>query len=160
MKISYRTATLFIQGDPTATAEVYAESKELLYFIVSAYLPRQEDIADVYQDVFVKALEKRSSVHDPSKLQSWLCSLAKNTAITTAKKLAQTDYLDLEDDLPSKDDPFFFLTPNLSKKESFVLQSRIVFDLRWSEIESLGGISTSTAKRLYRQALSKMKGEK
>lgn len=159
MKISPRTAALFIKGDPQATAEVYAESKELLYFIVSAYLPRPEDIADVYQDVFVKALEKRASVRDPAKLQSWLCSLAKNCAINAAKKLAQTDYLALEDELPSADDPFFFLTPNLSKKESFVLQSRIVFDLRWSEIDALGGISTSTAKRLYRQALNKMKGD-
>ena len=153
------TAQRFLEGDERATSEVYYSSRELLYFIIASYLHRPEDIDDVYQEVFLKAFASRAEVKDPKKLGSYLCALAKNLAINSAKKLSQVASLELEDELPSPEEPFALIAPSLTKKESFVIQSRIVFDLSWDEINAIGAIPKTSAKRLYKSALAKLKGK-
>jgi RNA polymerase sigma factor (sigma-70 family) len=160
VKLSEHTAALFLQGDERATSEVYYALRELLYFIIASYLHNKEDIDDVYQEVFLEAFASRGEAKEPKKLQSYLCALAKNRAINAAKKLSHVEPLELEDELPAPEEPFALIAPSLTKKEAFVLQARIVFSLRWDEIESLGGIPKTSAKRLYKAAIRKLKGEK
>ena len=86
MNVTIKTAKLFLQGDEEAISSVYRSYRSLLYFIIATYLNQKEDCDDVYQNVFVKILDRRNEVKDPSSLHSYLCTMAKNEAIDYAKK--------------------------------------------------------------------------
>ncbi len=75
MNVTIKTAKLFLQGEEEATAIVYQSYRALLYFIIATYVNQKDDCDDVYQNVFMKILEKRSEVKDVSSLHSYLCAM-------------------------------------------------------------------------------------
>ena len=87
MNVTIRTAKLFLQGEEEATAIVYKSYRALLYFIIATYVDNKEDCDDVYQNVFMKILDKRSEVKDASSLHS---SLRRNFSMSLAVQNIQS----------------------------------------------------------------------
>ena len=161
MNVTTRTAKLFLQGEEEATAIVYKSYRALLYFIIATYVDQKDDIDDVYQNVFMKILEKRSEVKDASSLHSYLCAMAKNEAIDFAKKRSREQSSDLLEDIcVSKQESQldYFLPYDLTKEEKKIIGYRLTFDLSWKEISGMLGIPSATAKYRYVQAIKKIKG--
>lgn len=160
MDISKATAQRFLEGDDRAIEEVYVTYRRLLYFIIISILKDPDDSEDVLQDVFSSLLTKRPAIK-PSKLQSYLCQSAKNTAINFAKKRdALIDYSDLLDVYGENDasNPYLQdLLSGLSDLENIVVVYKIVYDFSFREIASLTGLSRQHANNLYHQALKKMR---
>jgi RNA polymerase sigma factor (sigma-70 family) len=71
-----------INGNQDAGRFLVVKFQRLVYHIVSRVLVRQEDVADVCQDVFMKVFEKIRSYRGSSKLSTWIASVAYNTAAT------------------------------------------------------------------------------
>lgn len=164
LKLSITVATRFIEGDKTAIEEVYLLSQDLLYFLIATYVKRREDVEDVYQETYVKILENRQEVHDPSHLQNYLCSTARNCAIDFARKSSQKDQGEDDETLlenvganDEENTVIDELEANLSHQETAVVYYRIVFALQWDEISTLTGIPNSSARLLYRQAVKKLR---
>ncbi len=161
MNVTIKTARLFLQGEEEATAIVYKNYRALLYFIIATYINQKEDCDDVYQNVFVKILEKRNEVKDPSSLHSYLCSMAKNEAIDYAKKRSHEQSSDLLEDVCAENQTSqldYFLPYDLTKEEKKIVGYRLTFSLSWKEISELMGIPVPTAKYRYIQAIKKIKG--
>ena len=161
MNVTIRTAKLFLQGEEEATAIVYKSYRALLYFIIATYVDNKEDCDDVYQNVFMKILDKRSEVKDASSLHSYLCAMAKNEAIDFAKKRSREQSSDLLEDIcvaKSDSQLDYFLPYDLTKEEKKIIGYKITFGLSWKEISELLGIPAATAKYRYAQALKKIKG--
>lgn len=161
MNVTTRTAKLFLQGEEEATAIVYKSYRALLYFIIATYVDQKDDIDDVYQNVFMKILEKRSEVKDASSLHSYLCAMAKNEAIDFAKKRSREQSSDLLEDIcVSKQESQldYFLPYDLTKEEKKIIGYRLTFGLSWKEISGMLGIPSATAKYRYVQAIKKIKG--
>ena len=161
MNVTIRTAKLFLQGEEEATAIVYKSYRALLYFIIATYVDQKDDCDDVYQNVFMKILEKRSEVKDASSLHSYLCAMAKNEAIDFAKKRSREQSSDLLEDIcadKQESQLDYFLPYDLTKEEKKIIGYRLTFSLSWKEISEMLGIPAATAKYRYVQAIKKIKG--
>ena len=162
MNVTIKTARLFLQGEEEATAIVYKNYRALLYFIIATYVNQKEDCDDVYQNVFMKILSKRNELDDPSKLQSYLCEIAKNEAIDFAKKRSRELSSDeLEETCVSNQESQldYFLPYDLTKEEKTIIGYRLTFGFSWKEIGELLNIPVPTAKFRYVEAIKRIKGD-
>ena len=163
MSISPKVIHAFIQGNQEAIGEVYEEYKNLMYFVIASYISQTEDCEDVLNDAFIKAMEHRQDLQDPSKLKSFLTTIARNTALDFLKKKKETANSDLIDEIYGETDSYNvmlnLLEPLLTNKETIVTYYKAVFQYTWPEIVELTGIAESTARKIYAEALEKLRKE-
>ena len=163
MGISKHTAIGFINGDNEAIGKVYLEYKNLMYFIIASYVKNQSDCDDVLSEAFLKAIEHRTEIKSPDNLKSFLCTIAKNQAITFQKKNSSVVVSSIIDEMYGENDRtnhvLNMIEPVLSNKETIVVYLRVVYSYSWEEIEQEVGIPNSTARRLYKNAKEKLRKE-
>ena len=68
------------QGDRAAFAALYQRFTRAIHGIVLARVPRA-DVDDLVQDVFLVAMERLPSLHDPAAFAGWLSTIARNRAV-------------------------------------------------------------------------------
>ena len=161
MNVSKHTASLFLQGDEAAITEVYQRYKALLFFIIATYVHGKEDCEDVYQNTFMKIIEKRNAVLDPANLHAYLCATAKNEAIDFAKKNSSTFREDdAVDNVPSTQESAldYFLPYDLSKEEKTIIGYKLTFGFSYREIGDFLAMPVPTVKLRYKTAINKVKG--
>ena len=162
MSISSKTIQGFIQGEQEAIGEVYDEYKNLMYFVIASYISLPEDCEDVLSEAFIKAMDHRTDIKDPSNIKSFLASIARNTALDFIKKNKETP-TDLIDDMYGSTDQYNvmlnLLEPLLTNKETIVTYYRAVFSYSWKEIVEETGIPESTARAIYASAKEKLRRE-
>ncbi len=162
MSVSKQTVLAFIDGQEDATAKVYDEYKNLMYFIIASYISLPEDCEDVLSEAFIKAMDHRTDIKDPSNIKSFLASIARNTALDFIKKSKETP-TDLIDDMYGSTDQYNvmlnLLEPLLTNKETIVTYYRAVFSYSWKEIVEETGIPESTARAIYASAKEKLRRE-
>ena len=163
MSLSNQIINGFIKKDQKCIEKVYLEYKNLMYFIIASYVDNQDDCDDVLSDAFLKAVEHADSVNDPSKLRSFICSIAKNEAINFKKKYSVMYSSDLIDEMYGEEDKTNTLLntiePLLTNKETIIVYLRIGFSYSWDEIVAETGIPESTGRRIYTKAMEKLRKE-
>lgn len=163
MSISKKTILKFIKGDQDATAEVYLEYKNLMYFIIASYVPNKADCDDILSECFIKALEHRSDIKDPNKIKSFLSAIAKNQAINFLKRDPFVTCSDVIDEIYGEEDKtnevLALFGPLLTNKETIVIYLKIYFSYTWTEIVEETGIAETTARILYESAKEKLRKE-
>lgn len=159
MKVPKSLAKEFVLGKEEAISEVYYEYRGLLYFIISTYVKRKEDCEDVYQDVFLKILNNKQDIKDPSNLHGYLCQVAKTTAINHAKKNAKFIPIENDDEIVSDEKSRIdeLLPYNLTNEEKALVGYKLCFGLSYKEIQEITGTPIPTLKMRYSQALKKIK---
>ena len=127
MSISNRIIQKFIEGEKSAIEKVYLEYKNLMFFVIANYISNKDDADDVLSDSFLKALEHKSEIKDPTKLKAFLCSIAKNEALNFLKKTSKEIPSDIIDEMYGLEDRTNSLLntiePLLSNKETIVTGS-------------------------------------
>jgi RNA polymerase sigma-70 factor (ECF subfamily) len=68
------------QGDRPAFAALYKRFTRAIHGIVLARVPRA-DADDIVQDVFLVAMERLPTLHDPSAFAGWLSAIARHRAV-------------------------------------------------------------------------------
>ena len=163
MSISNHIIHKFIEGDKSAIEKVYLEYKNLMYFVIASYISNQDDADDVLSDSFLKAIEHKNDIKDPTKLKSFLCAIAKNEALNFLKKNSKEIPSDIIDEMYGLEDRTNSLLntiePLLSNKETIVVYYRIGFSYSWKEVEIETHIPKSTARRIYSNAMNKLRKE-
>ena len=161
MATSFQTFSDFIKGDEDAISRIFLEYKNLLYFVIAQYIDSKDDCNDVLSDAFMKAIQHREEIKSPSKLKSFLCSIAKNEAINFSKKNRQIPNSELVEEIYGVNDRgnavLDLLEPLLSNKETIVIYYKIVFSYTWEEIAEDTGIPVSTARLLFKTAKEKLR---
>ena len=69
MEISRSTALGFIAGNGKATEKVYAEYKNLMFFVIASYVPNKSDCDEILSESFLKVMEHRCNLKGPGKLR-------------------------------------------------------------------------------------------
>ena len=160
MSVSKATALDFIAGEQQAIEKVYLEYKNLLFFIIASYVPSKNDCDDLLSEAFLRAMEHRSELKDPSKLKSFLASIARNIALDYLKKNRETPGSDILDEMYGENDRsndlLSLIEPLLTNKETIIVYLKIGFSYTWEEIATETGVSESTARRLYAKAKEKL----
>ena len=158
MKINKAVSKRFIAGDEAAFAEVYQTFKRPLFFFLSSYLSRKEDVEDAFQETFLRVLDRRSSLSSPEGLSSYLFLVARSVAMDFLRKEEPSLPLDEENlgYVPGGLDDF--LPYDLSEEEKAILGYRLVFGFSWQQVSEITHIPLSTAKAKYAAALKSVKG--
>ena len=163
MSISNHIIQKFIEGEKSAIEKVYLEYKNLMFFVIANYISNKDDADDVLSDSFLKALEHKSEIKDPTKLKSFLCSIAKNEALNFLKKTSKEIPSDIIDEMYGEEDRTNTLLntiePLLTNKETIVVYYRIGFSYSWKEVEEETHIPESTGRRIYTNAMNKLRKE-
>ncbi len=160
MGISRRIAEAFLRGEEKATETVYLEFKNLMYFIIASYVPSKEDCDDLLSESFMKAIEHRSEMKDPSKIKAFLSTISRNSALNFLKKKSDVPSSEVIDRMYGEEDRcngvLTLIEPLLTNKETIVVYLKAVFSYTWPEIVEETGIAESTARRIYASAKEKL----
>ena len=163
MSISNKEAQAFILGNEDAIGKVYDEYKNLMYFVIANYISLPEDCEDVLSEAFIKAIEHKEDLKDPSKIKSFLVTIARNTALDFLKKNKEIPNSEVIEEMYGENDQYNvmlnLLEPLLTNKETIVTYYRAVFSYSWAEIVELTGIKESTARAYYASAKEKLRRE-
>src|SRR5436190_306381 len=73
--------TLARTGDAAAFASLYRSNVGAVTTVVRGGINNPETVADLVQDVFVKALERLETLRDPDSFHAWLMSIARHTVV-------------------------------------------------------------------------------
>jgi RNA polymerase sigma-70 factor (ECF subfamily) len=68
-------------GDPAAWRELVERYSRYVYAIARSFSLRDEDVEDVFQDVFARAYERLDSLRDDAALRPWLAQLTRHLCI-------------------------------------------------------------------------------
>ena len=163
MSISKSTIQAFILGNEDGIGKVYDEYKNLMYFVIANYISLPEDCEDVLSESFIKAINHRSDLKDPSKIKSFLVTIARNTALDFLKKSKEIPNSEVVEEMYGENDSYNvmlnLLEPLLTNKETIVTYYRAVFSYSWQEIVEETGIPESTARAIYASAKEKLRRE-
>lgn len=161
MNISKGVVLDFIAGKQEAIEKVYLEYKNLMFFVIASYISLKSDIDDILSESFLKAVERREQITDPSNLKAYLVTIAKNQALDFLKKNRPIPCSDVLDEIYGEEDRsndfLSLIEPLLTNKETIVVYYKIGFSYTWPEIAKETGIPESTARRLYATAKEKLK---
>lgn len=84
-------------GDTEAFRKIYDGFLEDVKGVVAKYISGEAQIKDVVQKAFVEIHDSLDSVSDYDKFGSWLCQIARNTAISHYRKHSTSvDFVPLE----------------------------------------------------------------
>jgi RNA polymerase sigma-70 factor (ECF subfamily) len=84
-------------GDRAAFGELYERFARLVHGVLLAHVER-DDVDDLLQEVFLRAMRQLHTLREPAAFGSWIATLARNEARMhhRARKLT----VDLSDDIP------------------------------------------------------------
>ena len=98
----------FAQGDAGAFDRLYARHKRTVYRFIARSLPAKADTEEIFQEVWMKAIEARARYEPRAKFTTWIYAIAHNRLVDLWRKkglaLVPLEGGD-EDDGPALDPP-------------------------------------------------------
>jgi RNA polymerase sigma-70 factor (ECF subfamily) len=88
------------RGDREAFGRLYGLYGRMVHGVLLARVPR-DDVDDLLQEVFVKAMHRLPSLRDPGAFGAWLGSIARNAATDRFRRAPRT--VELADDIAAPD---------------------------------------------------------
>lgn len=76
----------FAQGDAGAFDRLYARHKGTVFRFISRSLPSRADAEEIFQEVWMKAIEARSRYEPRAKFTTWIYAIAHNRLVDLWRK--------------------------------------------------------------------------
>ncbi len=87
---------LSLAGDTAAFASLYRANVGAVTRVVRSGISNPETAGDTVQDVFVKALERLSSLREPDRFRPWLLSIARNAVVDRHRSMGRAPVSSLD----------------------------------------------------------------
>lgn len=169
----------FARGDAAAFDRLYARHRRTVFRFIARSLPSRADAEEIFQDVWMKAIEARERYEPRAKFTTWLYAIAHNRLVDAWRRKGLT-LVPLEDGdadehpaIDPPDDPanepfaqvstrqamarfqdaFERLPP--AQREAFVMKEEA--DMSIAEIASATGADEQAVKSRIRYATAKLK---
>jgi RNA polymerase sigma-70 factor (ECF subfamily) len=84
------------EGDRAAFGRLYDRYGRMVHGVLMARVPR-DDVDDLVQEVFLKALGRLRSLRDPRAFGGWVAAIARHVAVDLARRRPEAS--ELHDDL-------------------------------------------------------------
>jgi RNA polymerase sigma factor (sigma-70 family) len=160
--------SLLKHDNERAFDELYKKYYFLVYSIALSLTHIDEDAKDITLSVFSKIWQGRHELDVDKSFRDYVCSAARNTAISHLRSKGKEASLDADPDLePAANQDissalFYEELHNsisfiLNEKECFVFFAHVERDLSFKEIGKILGISENAASSLYTRAREKLK---
>jgi RNA polymerase sigma factor (sigma-70 family) len=158
-----------VAGDPAGLAEAYDRYATPLYSYCRALLHEPADAADAVQDTFLVATAKLRDLRDPTRLRSWLYTVARNECFRRLRAGKALSALDETADLPATSTDIGAATEQaelsqliraamagLNPGERDIIELSLVQELDGDELAAALGVSRNHAHALLSRARSQL----
>lgn len=149
-------------GDNSAFEHIYEDMKKPVYTVSLRIVQSKEAAEDITQEVFVRLFTSPpdSSVRDP---RAWIFRMARNLSIDALRRKQSSD-IDGEE-IPTDDTTdgavlrmdIESAIARLSPVEREIVTLRLNFDMNFSEIARITGLSLSASYRKYCKAIKALR---
>jgi len=137
-------------GDRDAFGEMYERYADRVYGLCLTVLRRPEEAADATHDTFMRVAERLDQLRDPSRLRSWMFSIARNEALQRIRRSSRVDPLeDDEDDLV----PAVLVDEGAEAEAVQTVAQQELRDLVWDASEGLEDRDRAVLDLYVRQGL-------
>ena len=86
-------------GDGQAFAELVRETTPSVRTVVRGYVRNSEDVSDLVQEVYLRALQRLHTLEDPERFRSWLYAIARNAGLDHVRRAKRRPVSAMEDEL-------------------------------------------------------------
>jgi RNA polymerase sigma factor (sigma-70 family) len=86
-------------GDGRAFAVLVQETTPSIRTVVRQYVRSPEDVNDLVQEVYLRALQRLSTLEDPERFRSWLYAIARNAGLDHVRQARRRPTSAMEDEL-------------------------------------------------------------
>jgi RNA polymerase sigma-70 factor, ECF subfamily len=155
-------------GQPAAIAAFYDRYAERVWRVLVRILGRDQELADVHHDAFLRALGAIGSVENPARLDAWITSVAVYAAKTCLQRRYRRRWLVLvapadlgeldvrstgvDPSIQSVLEATYRVLDRLPPRERLVFTLRFIEGMQLGEVAEACGISLATAKRRLKMA--------
>lgn len=70
-----------VDGDASAFEALMRETSGSVRTVVRSYVKQPEDASDIVQEVYLRALQRLSTLDDPERFKPWLYAIARNAGL-------------------------------------------------------------------------------
>ncbi len=170
---------LVIDNNEEAKEEMVYRATNIVYYSIKALIKNEYDREDIMQECFIKIINNIASLKDSSKFESWVKTLAANTARDWLKKNKPIVFSEIEKDdddyISSIEDTDDSINPNyqiesdeadslinelldeLSDKHRLVISMNVLQDMSIRDISESLGCSEGTVKSRLHYAKESLK---
>lgn len=172
----------YLRGDPEAFDRLYDRHHRAVYWLVRQYFPQRERAEEIFQEIFMKILEKLDRYQAEGSFRAWAYTLSRNHCIdrlryharrketpesALADRETSTPYLEQiaggdpdQENRAYENELALHLQEALEKlpdeqRETFILKES--GGMSFEEISRLTGVSVNTAKSRMRYALLQLR---
>ena len=145
-------------------ADIYSETRKVVYAFVLTYVQRKEDAEDVMQETYIR-VQSGIAGYNAGNALAWILQIAKNLAINLrykAKREVAVDYSEnealfgsyglSEDSVATK-----ALLTKLDRDRSRIVVLHLLAGYKFREISTMLDIPQSTVRWMYGEALKTLK---
>lgn len=161
----------YVKGSTSAFDMLYARHKDALYRYLLRGCNNRDTAAELFQDIWLKLINARSSYKPSARFATFLFSIAHNRLVDYYRRKRITPVFAPEPAAPQSDEPetrvdtrqradrvmaAISLLP-FDQREAILLKEERDFSL--DEIASITGVGRETVKSRLRYALAKLREE-
>ncbi len=170
----------YLAGDEAAFAILLQRYERPLFNFILRFVRRRELAEELFQDAFLRVIERAHEFRGQSKFSTWLYTIARNLSVDALRKLQFRNHASLDAE-PRDGAPLIDRTrahlpgperaalghqlrarlevaiAELPAEQREVFVMREYGDLPFSEIASVTGVSENTAKSRMRYALERLR---
>ena len=165
-----------LAGDRERFGELVESHKAAVWGVIARFLSNPDDAREVFQETWLRALERLQSLRDPDRMRSWLFSIALNQCRSRhraqkhlrlpsrrgeAEAEPVADELGPAEALVRRDEEacLFEAIAGLPTRQREVLELRLSGGLNHAEIAAVLGIREDNARANLYQAMRRLKAE-
>ncbi len=154
-------------GDKDAAIRLYQSMKNILLTTAFGVLRERSAAEDIVHDVFLQVLQSDADC-DIRNAKAYMVRMVRNKAIDYARKESRNISVDEYDEMPAREGPqenvptedfadMEQLLSRLEGKEADAVRLRVIAEMRFRDIAQVMSVSVTTAFRLYRSGISKLR---
>jgi RNA polymerase sigma-70 factor (ECF subfamily) len=151
------------QGEPRVLAELLEQYGREIQGVAYLILRNATDAEDVLMDTLLMALDRGSSLRDPTAMRPWLLKIATNQALSRQRRFRRVTWLQLAPDLAA---PAIDATEHVALIQGLAtlpIRSRAAVvlhyyaDLPVADVAAVMGTSQNTVKSQLRTGLARLR---
>src|SRR5688500_5697164 len=151
------------RGEPEVLADLLAQYGREIQGVAYLILRNRADAEDVLMDTLLAALDRGSSLRDPSAMRQWLLKIATNQALGRKRRFGRVTWLEITPELPG---PTTDTTEHIALVQGLAtlpIRSRAAVvlhyyaDLPVAQVAAVMGTSENTVKSQLKSGLARLR---
>jgi RNA polymerase sigma-70 factor (ECF subfamily) len=151
------------RGEPEVLAQLLSQYGQEIQGVAYLILRNRADAEDVLMDTLLAALDRGSTLRDPSAMRQWLLKIATNLALGRQRRFRRVTWLEIVPDLPG---PATDTTEHVALVQGLAtlpIRSRAAVvlhyyaDLPVAQVAAVMGTSQNTVKSQLKTGLTRLR---